>query len=164
MSRLGPRLFGLVLTCWLPVAAFAQPKSPGQAPPPADKEAPSVTCVFVEVAATSAKEPSMDPELEDLKKKLSKPPFTSWNVFKLQHKEQRVLAVKKAETIKLKLGSLDAKFLGTANTNEVRLSISFDVNNKNIVNTTAVIKKSQYFVHGHSLPDNSGHLVALTCK
>jgi len=150
MSRLG---LALALTCCLPMAALAQP-----AP------AASTTCDFIEIAATSAKDPSLDPELEGLKKKLAKPPFSSWNVFKLQHKEQRVLAVKKAETIKLKLGSLEAKFLGTANKNELRLSISLDVDGKNIVNTTAAVRQGQYFVYGHEVAGNAGHLVALTCK
>lgn len=163
--RLSPlrALSGLALACCMSAVALAQAKAPTQPPPPA-KETPTVTCDFIEITATSGKDPSIDPQLDALKKKLSKPPFSSWNIFKLQHKESRALALKKAETIKLKLGSVDAKLLGTANKSQVRLSISLDVNSKNIVNTTATVEGGDFLVYGHALPDNAGHLVALTCK
>ena len=134
-----------------------------------DKQPPaqaviSVTCDFIEITATSEKDPSVDPDLEKLKKKFKKPPFSSWNVFKLQHRENRTLEQKKSETIKLKLGQAEAKLLGTANKSQLRLSISLDVNGKNIVNTTATVEAGDYLVYGHALPDNAGHLLALTCK
>lgn len=128
------------------------------------KDAISVTCDFIEINATSEKEASVDPALDGLKKKFKKPPFSSWNVFKLQHRESRTLVQKKSETIKLKLGQADAKLLGTANKSQLRLSISLDVNGKNIVNTTATVEAGDYLVYGHALPDNAGHLLALTCK
>jgi hypothetical protein len=141
--------------------ANAQPTQKQQ-PPPA--QTISVTCDFIEITATSAKDPSVDADLEKLKKKFKKPPFSSWNVFKLQHRESRTLQQKKPETIKLKLGEAEAKLLGTANKSQLRLSISLDVNGKNIVNTTATVEAGDYLVYGHALPDNAGHLLALTCK
>ncbi len=143
--------------------ANAQEKPEPRQQPPA-KEAVSVTCDFIEITATSEKDASVDPALDGLKKKFKKPPFSSWNVFKLQHRESRTLAQKKSETIKLKLGQADAKLLGTANKSQLRLSISLDVNGKNIVNTTATVEAGDYLVYGHALPDNAGHLLALTCK
>ena len=127
-------------------------------------QAITVSCDFIEITATSGKDPSVDAALDGLKKKFKKPPFSSWNVFKLQHREQRTLVQKKAETIKLKLGEAEAKLLGTANKSQLRLSISLDVNGKNIVNTTATVEAGDYLVYGHALPDNAGHLLALTCK
>ena len=44
------------------------------------------------------------------------------------------------------------------------MTISLDVNGKNIVNTTATVEAADYLVYGHALPDNAGHLLALTCK
>lgn len=141
--------------------ANAQPTQK-QPPPPA--QAITVTCDFIEITATNEKAASVDPALDALKKKFKKPPFSSWNVFKMQHRESRTLAQKKPETIKLKLGQAEAKLLGTANKSQLRLSISLDVNGKNIVNTTATVEAADYLVYGHALPDNAGHLLALTCK
>ena len=147
----------LILACGIANAQPSQPKPPTQTPI-------TVTCDFIEITATTAKDPSVDPALDVLKKKFKKPPFSSWNVFKLQHREQRTLAKKQVEKIKLKLGEVEAKLLGTANKSQLRLTISLDVNGKNIVNTTATVEAADYLVYGHALPDNAGHLLALTCK
>ena len=146
-----------VVLALAPAIAVAQPK---QAPPPP----PTVSCAFFEISASTGKDAAIDGELEKLKKKFKKPPFSSWNVFKLQHRESKTLVHKKPETIKLKLGQAEAKLLGTANKSQLRLSISLDVNSKNIVNTTATVEAGDYLVYGHALPDNAGHLLALTCK
>src|SRR5262245_41366378 len=42
----------------------------------------SASCVVLEIAATKTDKPSVDPKLQKLKA-LSKPPFTSWNTFKV---------------------------------------------------------------------------------
>ena len=63
-------------------------------------------------------------ELEKLKKKLKKPPFSSWNQFKLLMKTDRALTAKKAEAIQLKLGKAEATLLGIVNQSQVRLTIS----------------------------------------
>jgi hypothetical protein len=162
MSRLVIAALAAFVFGGVAYAQSADKPQPKQQPPA--KEAVSVTCDFIEINATSEKEASVDPALEGLKKKFKKPPFSSWNVFKLQHRESKTLVQKKAETIKLKLGQAEAKLLGTANKSQLRLSISLDVNGKNIVNTTATVEAGDYLVYGHALPDNAGHLLALTCK
>ncbi len=155
---------------WLPVlmlaiaipAASAQPTpapTPKQPPPPV-----VVSCEFLEITASSGTTPSVDASLDKLKKKFKKPPFSSWNVFKLDHSEQKTLQQKKAETITLKKGSVEAKLFGIVNKSQLRLSISLTVADKNIVNTTATFEGGDYLVYGHSLPNNDGHLLALTCK
>ncbi len=151
---------------WLPVlmlaiaipAASAQP-TPKQPPPPV-----VVSCEFLEITASSGPTPSVDADLERLKKKFKKPPFSSWNVFKLDHKEQKSLTQKKVETVTLKQGMVEAKLFGIVNKSQLRLSISLTVSDKNIVNTTATFEGGDYLVYGHSLPNNDGHLLALTCK
>ena len=165
---------------WLPVlalalaipAANAQP-TPKQAPPtpkqapPTPKQAPppvTVSCDFLEITASSGAAPSVDPALVALSKKFKKPPFSSWNVFKLDHKEQKALQQKKLETVMLKKGQVEAKLFGIVNKSQVRLSIALTVSDKNIVNTTATFEGGDYLVYGHSLPNNDGHLLALTCK
>jgi len=139
------------------VSAGAQPKTP---PPP-----PTVSCEFLEITASSAKTPSVDAELEKLKKKFTKPPFSSWNEFKLLSKTEKPLTAKKMEAIQLKLGKAEATLLSIVNGSQVRLSISIDdASGKNFVNNTSTFAAGDYLVYGHSLPNNDGHLLALTCK
>ena len=155
--RTSHRLAIAIALC-VPVVASAQPK---QAPPPP----PTVTCEFLEISASSAKDGSIDPELEKLKKKFKKPPFSSWNQFKLLMKADKPLTQKKAEAIQLKLGKAEATLLGVVNGTQVRLSISIDdATGKNFVNNTSTFAAGDYLVYGHSLPNNDGHLLALTCK
>lgn len=150
------------LSALLAGTAAAQPKQATrmQAPPP-----PTVTCEFVEISASSGKEASIDPELMKLKKKFGKPPFSSWNQFKLLMKADKQLTQKKAEAIQLKLGKAEATLLGVVNGSQVRLTISIDdATGKNFVNNTSTFAAGDYLVYGHSLPNNDGHLLALTCK
>jgi hypothetical protein len=150
---------------WLAAAAFATTISgtavaQSNPPPP-----PTVSCEFLEISATSAKDASIDPELEKLKKKFKKPPFSSWNSFKLLMKTNQQLTQSKEATIQLKQGKATAKLHGIVNSSNVRLAISLeDDKGKNIVNTTATFAGGDYLVYGHSLPDNAGHMLALTCK
>jgi hypothetical protein len=139
--------------------AGAQPKKEPPPPPP------PVSCEFMEISASSGPTPSMDVDLEKLKKKLKKPPFSSWNQFKLLMKADKALTQKKAETIQLKMGKAEATLLGIVNGSQVRLTISIDdASGKNFVNNTSTFAAGDYLVYGHSLPNNDGHLLALTCK
>jgi hypothetical protein len=140
-------------------AAHAQPKKESPPPPP------PVSCEFMEISASSGPTASIDADLEKLKKKLKKPPFSSWNQFKLLMKADKALTQKKAETIQLKLGKAEATLLGIVNGSQVRLTISIDdASGKNFVNNTSTFAAGDYLVYGHSLPNNDGHLLALTCK
>ena len=152
-------LLAAVLTVFVAGAtAYAQPK---QSPPPP----PTVSCEFIEVSASSGDKPAVDADLEKLKKKFKKPPFSSWNQFKLLMKADKTLTAKKAESIQLKLGKADATLLSIVNGSQVRLSISIDdATGKNFVNNTSTFAAGDYLVFGHSLPNNDGHLLALTCK
>lgn len=151
-------LLAAVLTVFAGATADAQPK---QSPPPP----PTVSCEFLEVSASSGDKPEVDADLEKLKKKFRKPPFSSWNQFKLLMKAEKTLTAKKAESIQLKLGKADATLLSIVNGSQVRLSISIDdAAGKNFVNNTSTFAAGDYLVFGHSLSNNDGHLLALTCK
>lgn len=149
--------FGLVFVAL--AIAFAAPASAQPKPPP------TVTCDFLEVTATNGAKPSIDPELEKLKKKFKKPPFSSWNQFKLAMKESRTLTAKKADKLKLKHGQATATLLGIVNNAQVRMTIAIDDDKgKNVVNNTSTVAAGDYLVFGRSLANNDGHLLALTCK
>ena len=151
-------LLAAVLTVFAGATADAQPK---QSPPPP----PTVSCEFLEVSASSGDKPEVDADLDKLKKKFRKPPFSSWNQFKLLMKAEKTLTAKKAESFQLKLGKADATLLSIVNGSQVRLSISIDdAAGKNFVNNTSTFAAGDYLVFGHSLSNNDGHLLALTCK
>ncbi len=138
--------------------AVAQPKP---APPPP----PSVSCELLEITATSGKDASVDAALEKLKKKFKKPPFSSWNQFKLLMRSERTLTHKKLEAVELKHGKAQITLLGIVNNSQVRLTVTLDdTSGKNYVNNTSTFAAGDYLVFGHSLANNDGHLLALTCK
>lgn len=149
-------LLGAVLALALALPAAAQPRG---AP------AAAVTCDILEITATTGKEPSVAPELQKLQKKFKKPPFSSWNQFKLMMSESRALKAKKTETIGLKLGSATATLVEIVDTSKVRLTVTIaDAAGKQIVNNKSTVEAGDYLVYGHSLPNNDGHLLALTCR
>lgn len=140
-------------------AAGAQPKDPGPS------AAPSATCDILEISASSGDKPSVDAQLDKLKKKFKKPPFSSWNQFKLLMQTDKTLGMRKTEAIKLTHGAASITFNGVVNKSQVRLNVSLDDDKgKNIVNTSTTVEAGDYLVYGHSLPNNDGHLLALTCK
>jgi len=138
----------------------AQPTTPPSQPPP-----PTATCDILEISASTGDKPAVDPQLDKLKKKFKKPPFSSWNVFKLLMRSDKTLAMRKSESIKLTHGAATVTFNGVVNKSQVRLNVSIDDDKgKNIVNNSATIEAGDYLVYGHSLPNNDGHLLALSCK
>ncbi|MEZ4399471.1 MAG: hypothetical protein R3B06_05610 [Kofleriaceae bacterium] len=128
-----------------------------------------VSCTVVEVEASSADTPSMDPALRPLEKKLKKPPFTSWNVFKRLGASTVSLApqgVASASLVHGKFGLL-LRDVTERPGKRARLSLGItleDAGGKRVVDTKVNVDAGDYFVAGRPLPDNKGHLVALTCK
>jgi len=127
--------------------------------------APSVTASILEVSATTGKTPSIDPELKPLEKKLTRPPFSSWNQFKVLMKTQQTLVKRKPAPIALKVGKATVTLVEIVDKSKCRLSVTIeDAKGKQIVNNTSTVEGGDYLVYGHSLPSNEGHLLALTCK
>lgn len=161
-ARIGGSILLASLAVGLLVARATPASAQSKSAPPAP---PTVRCELLEITATSGKDASIDPELEKLKKKFKKPPFSSWNQFKLLMKAERVLTQRKAEAIELKLGKATATVLGIVNKSQVRITITIDdASGKNFVNNTSTFSGGDYLVYGHSLPNNDGHLLALTCR
>lgn len=160
-ARIGGSVLATLLAMALASPASAQPKSPAPAPPPPV----TVSCEFLEITATSGKVPSIDADLAKLKKKFKKPPFSSWNQFKLLMKERRTLVQRKPVTLTLEHGKASANLHGIVNKSQLRLTIEIDdAQGKNVVSSTSTFSGGDYLVHGHSLENNVGHLLALTCK
>jgi hypothetical protein len=122
-------------------------------------------CEFLEISAKVGDKPAIDAELSPVEKKLKKPPFSTWNQFKLLSRLQKPLAKKKAEPIPLKIGSATATLVEIVDKSKVRLTITMDdQKGKQVANNTTTVEAGDYLIYVHSLPNNEGHLVSLTCK
>ena len=122
-------------------------------------------CDFLEISAKAGDKPAIDGELKPLEKKLKKPPFGSWNQFKLLGHTQKALAKKKQEPIPLKSGSATATLVETVDKSKVRLTVTMDdAKGKQVVNNTATVEAGDYVIYVHSLPHGEGHLLSVSCK
>src|ERR1043165_4796811 len=97
----------------------------GRRPRPPPLGRPDVTAEgdFLEFPATSGDKPAIDGELQQLEKKLKKPPFSTWNQFKLLARSHKSLAKKKTEPISLKNGSATATLVEIVDKSKVRLTV-----------------------------------------
>jgi hypothetical protein len=125
----------------------------------------TTSCEFFEISAKQGPSPSIDGELKPVEKKLKKPPFSSWNQFKLLAHTQKSLANKKPEPIGLKLGSATATLIEIVDKSKVRLTVTMeDDKGKQVANNTTTVEAGDHVIFVHELPNNEGHLLSLTCR
>ena len=125
----------------------------------------TTSCEFIEIAAKLGPSAAIDPELKPVEKKLKKPPFSSWNQFKLLSHSQKSLAKKKPEAVGLKLGSATATLVEIVDKSKVRLTVTMDDGKgKQVANNTTTVEAGDYVIFVHELPNNEGHLLSLTCR
>jgi hypothetical protein len=138
------------------VAATASPALAGDA-----------ECSYVEIAATTnkdAKDATIDADLKPLEKKLKKPPFTAWNVFKKLSGGTAVLTKNKAETLKLKQTTATV-MLRDRNPKRVELTVSLDnAEGKRVLDAKPAVKVGDWLVLVVSNAKDDGHILGLTCK
>jgi len=122
-------------------------------------------CEFLEIEAKVGDKPAIDGELKPVEKKLKKPPFATWNQFKLLSRTQKSLAKKKVEPIALKIGSASASLVEIVDKSKVRLTITMDDDKgKHVASNTTTVEAGDYVMYVHSLPNNEGHVLSLTCR
>ena len=122
-------------------------------------------CDFLEFSGKTGDKPAIDAELQALEKKLKKPPFASWNQFKLLGRSHKALAKKKTEPISLKTGSATATLVEIVDKSKVRLTVTMDdAKGKQLANNTATIEAGDYVIYVLPLPGNEGHLLSVSCK
>jgi hypothetical protein len=129
---------------------------------------PTASCDFIEIHASSAKDPSIPAELKPLEKKLKKPPFSSWNVFKQLSRATKTIEQNKAETVKLTMGQATVLLTDLdkgAKKTRIKLSVTMDdQNGKRVADAKVALDAGDYIVLGRNLPNDEGHLLAATCK
>ncbi len=155
--RRGCARWGVVLGAILAIASTASAR---------DARAEVVTdCDFLEISAKVGDKPAIDPALKPVEKKLKKPPFSTWNQFKLLSQSQKSLAKKKAEPISLKNGAATATLVEIVDKSKVRLTLTMDDDKgRQVANNTTTIEAGDYVIFVNALPNNEGHLLSLTCK
>jgi hypothetical protein len=122
-------------------------------------------CEFLEMSAKAGDKSSMDPELQPVEKKLKKPPFSTWNQFKLLSRSQKALAKKKLEPINLKIGSATATLVEIVDKSKVRITVTMDDDKgKQVASNTTTVEAGDHVIFVHPLANNEGHLLSLTCK
>jgi hypothetical protein len=149
-----------LLTAGLALAAAALLAAPGLA-----RADVTADCDFLEISARSGDKPAIDGELRPLERKLKKPPFSTWNQFKLLAHAQKALAKKKQEAIPLKTGSATATLVEIVDKSKVRLTVTMnDARGKEVASNTTTIEAGDYVIYVHPLPGNEGHLLSVSCK
>jgi hypothetical protein len=122
-------------------------------------------CEFLEISARAGDKPAIDAELQPVEKKLKKPPFSTWNQFKLLSRSQKSLAKKKPESINLKIGAATATLVEIVDKSKVRLTVAMDdEKGKQVINNTTTVEAGDHVIFVHGLPNNEAHLLSLTCK
>ena len=125
----------------------------------------ATSCEFLEISAKQGDKPAIDPDLKPVEKKLKKPPFSSWNQFKLLSHSQKSLAKKKPEAVGLKLGSATATLVEIVDKSKVRLTVTMDDDKgKQVTNNTTTVEAGDYVIFVHEVAGNEGHLLSLTCR
>ena len=125
----------------------------------------STSCEFLEISAKQGSTPTIDAELKPVEKKLKKPPFSTWNQFKLLAHTQRSLVKKKPESIGLKLGSATATLIEIVDKSKVRLTVTMeDEKGKQVANNTTTVEAGDHVIFVYELANNEGHLLSLTCR
>ena len=141
-------------------AAAALSAAPGRA-----RADVTASCEFLEISARSGDKPAIDGELKPLEKKLKKPPFSTWNQFKLLARIEKALAKKKPEPIPLKTGAATATLVEIVDKSKVRLTVTMnDAKGKEVANNTATVEGGDYVIYVHPLPGNEAHLLSVSCK
>lgn len=148
----------LLLAASAGFAVLAAPANDARADVAAD-------CEFLEISARTGDKPVFDSELSAVEKKLKKPPFATWNQFKLLSRSKKSLAKKKTESVGLKIGSATATLVEIVDKSKVRVTISMDDDKgKQVANNTTTIEAGDYVIYVHPMASNEGHLLSVTCR
>ena len=153
------------LTTLAAIAAFAAIATSAR-PALADE---AVSCTFLEIAASTTKTGSVDAELQPLEKKLKKPPFSSYNTFKLLGRQERPLTPMKPEILKLQRGAAQVMLrdVDRKEGKKPRFGLGVqldDEEGKRKLDTKVSVDAGDYLVLGRSLSNGDSHLLAMTCK
>ena len=148
----GTVVLGLAMLA-LPTAAFAD----------------SLSCEVVEIRASKTDNPSMDPDLKDLKKKLSRAPLNAFNTFKMLSRISYRLELNTPHTYTTAKGETSLTLTDVDRPEKKRARASLDVqvldaNHKRYVSTEGHIDVGDFLFFGLSISETESILTAVGCK
>ncbi len=128
----------------------------------------NATCELIEVSATTAKEAYIDPGVKALEPKLKKPPFSSWNSFKVLSTAKKTVTQNKPDPTKLTHGTATVLLSNVSSAKPPRISMTLtidDADGKRVLDTKLSSNAGEWTVVGRSIPkSNDGELLALSCN
>jgi hypothetical protein len=119
-------------------------------------------CSFIEFNG-SAGPASIDADLKVFEKKLKKPPFSAWTVFKVLTKLDKTLVKQKSETLTLKSGV--ANVINRERTpTRINLGLTLDgADGKRVLDSKPDVNVGDWLFVGTNA-NNDGHFLAIMCK
>jgi hypothetical protein len=121
-------------------------------------------CDYLEISGTTGEKPATDADLKALEKKLSKPPFTSWNVYRKLSSGHLSLTRLKAEPVKLKEGAASI-LLRDRGEKRLELTVTMDgADGKRVLDVKQAASAGDYALFVATKAKGDGHILALTCK
>lgn len=152
----------------LAVAALIATSSTALADQVGTKAEAKVACEVLEISATTGT-PSMPASLRRLEKKFKRPPFSSWNNFALLSTTKLALRKQVPLPVTMSKGAAEVllRDVDRSSGKRPRIGLAVTVNDasgKRVVDTKASVDAGDFLTVGYSLPDNSGHIVAITCE
>jgi hypothetical protein len=149
---------GAVLATLALLIAAAPARAQGQA-----------SCSAIEMMMTKGKDPAPLPDqAKPLEKKLKKPPFSSWNVFKVSSSSDFDLEHMKPKSLKLAAGASTLvlkDIVAGAKRPTFKIQITMDgASGKRVFDSLVNLESGDYLDYGELLPNDDGHFVFLTCK
>ena len=127
-------------------------------------------CTVLEIKASNEGK-GIDGALKPLAKKFKKPPFSSWNTFKLLKRHQKAVQQMKEASFKLVPGgnmSLLFRSVTSSKNKKDRLRLTFTIDDKKgkrkLESTMNLDSGDYYLIGGDSLGDDSVYILATACR
>jgi hypothetical protein len=128
----------------------------------------AATCEVVEVIASNTDKPSIDPDLGDLKKKLSKGPFAGYNTFKKSARLSKRLEGMKEADFDTPRGKTSLILRGLdKGKKRARISLGIEVaaeDGKRYVETRTSVDAGDFLLFGYTPSEKETVITAIGCK
>lgn len=139
------------------------------APAAAQDPVAPVTCEVVEIIASNSEKPSIDPELGDLKKKLTKGPFAGFNTFKKSARVAKPLEAMKEADFATPRGktSLILRDVERPAKKRARISLGIEVaaeDGKRYVETRSSVDAGDFLLFARTASKKETVITAIGCK
>jgi hypothetical protein len=138
------------------------------APARAEDLPESMTCEVIEIEASNAEKPSIDPDLKDLEKKLKKGPFSAYNRFVKSAriaKKMEVMVSEAFDTPKGEVNLIIREIGQKKKRTRVSLGIQLETEaGKQYIDTKSNVDAGDYLMFGRTVSDKLSIVTAVGCR